>query len=126
MTETQSDPQTYAIIGAAMEVHREMKPGFLEAVYQESLAMEFDDRGIPYRREVMLTIHYKGRPLNKKYIADFICYDQVVVETKAQSDLTEIDIAQTINYLKLTHQSLALLINFGAKSMQHKRLIQSA
>lgn len=109
-----------------MEVHRELKPGFLEAIYQEALAREFELRGVPYCREVLLTITYKGEPLEKKYVADFICYDEVVVETKAKTHLTEVDIAQTINYLKLTKQKLGLLINFGGKSLEHKRLIQSA
>ena len=109
-----------------MEVHRILNSGFLEAVYQEALAKEFDLRGIPYEREVVLTIDYKGQPLSKKYIADFICYGRVVVETKAQTRLTDIDVAQTINYLKLTKQQIGLLINFGSQSLEYKRLIQSA
>ena len=126
MLSPRDDPRTYAIIGAAMEVHRELGPGFLEAVYQEALAREFASREIPFQREVVLTIYYKHEPLTKRYIADFLCYGGVVVETKAQAALTQVDTAQLINYLKATRQSLGLLMNFGAESLQHRRLIQSA
>ena len=122
----QRDSRTYAIIGAAMEVHRELGRGFLEAVYQEALAIEFGIRGIPFEREVELRVFYKGKPMQKKYVADFICCDGVVVETKAQSRLTDIDVAQAINYLKAVQQPIGLLLNFGASSLEHKRLIQSA
>ncbi|MEM1446865.1 MAG: GxxExxY protein [Planctomycetota bacterium] len=98
----------------------------MEAVYQEALAREFTDRNIPFKREVMLSIIYKGEPLDKKYIADFICYGHLVVETKAQSCLMDHDIGQTVNYSKATQKNLGLLINFGSKSLETKRLIHSA
>lgn len=118
------DPRTYAIIGAAMEVHRELGPGFLERVYQEALAIEFEERAIPYRREPELPIDYKGRPLKTKYNADFLCMDEVVVETKAQSGLTGTDEAQLLHYLKATGYHVGLLLNFGTPSLQFKRMVR--
>lgn len=101
MTEDK-DPQTYAIIGAAMEVHRQLGNGFLEAVYQEALAKELKLRNIPFEREVELVISYKGEPLINKYRADFICFGEVILELKAASRLTSADESQVINYLKAT------------------------
>jgi len=118
----ENDPQTYAIIGAAMEVHRELGSGFLEAVYQEALALELAKRLIPHHREVMLPIHYKGERLCCAYRADFICFDDVIVELKAQSALTAVDRAQVYHYLKATGYHRGLLLNFGAKSLQFHNL----
>jgi len=120
------DPQTYAVIGAAMEVHRLLGNGFLEAVYQEALALELSAREIPFEREVELRINYKGQPLHCLYRADFRCFDHLIVETKAISKLTGMDEAQTINQLKATGFNRGLLINFGAPSLEIKRLIQDA
>ena len=119
----QKDPQTYAIIGAAMEVHKQMGHGFLEGVYQEALAIEFSEHNIPYQREVELKVSYKNRPLDCKYRADFICYGEIIVELKAISKISVIEEAQLINYLKVTVLKRALLINFGALSLQYKRLV---
>ena len=110
------DPKTYSIIGAAMEVHRELGPGFLEAVYRGALAVEFELRGIPFQREVELPVTYKGRELDARYRADFICFDRaVVVETKALSQLSGNEEAQVINYLKATRIQVGLLLNFGGR-----------
>jgi len=117
------DPQTYAVIGAAMEVHRQFGHGFLEAVYQEALAVELTAREIPFQREVILPIRYKGQLLQCGYRADFICFGEIVVELKATSQLTGTDEAQTINELKATHLNRALLINFGVPSLEYKRLV---
>lgn len=117
------DPQTYAIIGAAMEVHRQLGHGFLEAVYQEALALELAEHDIPFQREVPLPISYKGRRLQCSYRADFVCFEEVVVELKAISQLTGADEAQAINELKATGLHRALLINFGAPSLEYKRLV---
>jgi GxxExxY protein len=119
------DPQTRAIIGAAMEVHRQLGPGFLEAVYQEALAIELADRGIPFRREQELPVDYKGRRLSCKYRADFLCYEDVVVELKAIQALTNNEDAQVLNYLKATRLERGLLLNFGRPSLEFKRFISS-
>ncbi len=115
------DPRTYEIIGAAMEVHREFGPGFLEGVYQDALEIEFQLRSIPYEREKAIVIKYKGQPLNHRYRADFVCYDEILVETKALKQLTSMDVAQTLHYLHATGLKLGLLINFGAPSLEHRR-----
>jgi len=117
------DPQTHAIIGAAMEVHRQLGPGFLEAVYQEALAIELADRGIPFQREQELPIDYKGRRLPCKYRADFVCYGDIIVELKATQGLTGNDEAQVLNYLKATKLKRGLLFNFGRPSLEFKRLV---
>ena len=116
--------ESYEIIGAAMEVHRVLGCGFLEAVYQEALAIEFEKRNIPFKREEKLTIDYKEQTLSKFYEADFVCYYKIIVETKALSELTGKDESQTINYLKATGFKLGILLNFGTKSLTHKRLVR--
>jgi GxxExxY protein len=116
--------ETFKIIGAAMEVHRTLGCGFLEAVYQEALAIEFKKQNIPYKQEKKLEIQYKEQTLSKYYEADFMCYDKIIVETKAIKELSGIDEAQVINYLKATGLKIGLLINFGAESLEHKRLLR--
>lgn len=117
------DERTYKIIGAAMEVHRELGSGFLEAVYQEALGREFELQGVPNAAQHMIKIWYKGNPLDKKYQPDYVCYEEVIVEIKATSALTSLDEAQLINYLKATGLKVGLLINFGARSLEYKRLV---
>jgi len=117
------DPQTYAVLGAAMEVHRELGHGFLEVVYQTALALEFTERGIPFQAEVSLPIRYKNRLLACSYRADFICFENVLVETKAISQITNTDRAQVINALKATGLTRALLVNFGAARLEYERLV---
>ncbi len=119
----QRDPETFAIIGAAMEVHRELGHGFLELVYQTVLALEFQDRGIPYTAEVALPVKYKSKLLTCTYRADFICFNTVIVETKAIAQLTNADDAQLINQLKATGFHRGMLLNFGAPSLEHRRLV---
>ena len=120
------DPRTYAIIGAAMEVHGQLGCGFLEAVYQEALAIEFDLREIPYRREVDLPVSYKKHCLATHYRADFVCYDTVIVELKALSKLGGTEQAQIINYLKATGLETGLISSLRAASLEYKRLIIAA
>ena len=115
------DPRTYAVIGAAMEVHKQLGYGFLEAVYQEALAVEMELREIPFSREVMLPVHYKNRQLAVGYRADFLCFENVVVELKALRKLSTIEEAQILNYLKATGFETGILINFGSRSLEYKR-----
>jgi GxxExxY protein len=121
-----TDPETYAVIGAAMEVHREFGHGFLEAVYQEALAVEFAARAILFQREVDLPIRYKGRVLACSYRSDFICYGSVIVELKAITELSAREHSQVINYLRATGLSRALLLNFGTSRLEYKRIILSS
>ena len=121
----ENDPRTFAIIGAAMEVHRLLGCGFLEAVYQEALAIEFKARNILFNRELCLPISYKGGLLSTSYCADFICFDSVVVELKALAHMSGTEDAQVINYLKATGYEVGILLNFGARSLQHRRLVLS-
>ena len=119
------DPLTFAIIGAAMTVHRTLGHGFLEAVYQEALEHEFVACNIPYEREFPLPIYYRSKILQTSYRADFLCYGSVLVELKALQKLSGTEEAQVINYLKASGLEKALLINFGAPSLEYKRLILS-
>ena len=119
------DKKTFAIIGAAMEVHKELGSGFLEAVYQEAMEKELAYQEIPYKSQPPVRIKYKGEPLKKKYEPDFICYDEVIVEIKAMDKLSSNEHAQIINYLKASELKVGLLINFGSKSLEHKRFVYS-
>ncbi len=118
-----SDPQTYAIIGAAMEVHRELGHGFLEAVYQEALAVELTSRQVSFQREAPLQVKYKNQPLACAYKADFICFGEILVELKAISKLGDAEKSQVINYLNATKFTRALLFNFGSPSLEHQRIV---
>jgi GxxExxY protein len=118
-----SDPQTYAIIGAAMEAHRELGHGFLESVYQEALAVELTLRQIPFQREAPIQVKYKNQPLACAYRADFICFGEILVELKAIEHLGGPEKAQVINYLNATKLTRALLINFGSPSLEYQRMV---
>ncbi|MEM8860687.1 MAG: GxxExxY protein [Chloroflexota bacterium] len=120
---TNRDPRTYAIIGAAMEVHRQLGHGFLEKVYQEALAIEFDLRGIPFKREIELPIFYKNTKLATHYRADFLCFDNIIVELKALSKISGAETSQVLNYLKATNCKIGLLLNFGTPSLKYDRFI---
>lgn len=122
----QRDPQTYAIIGAAMEVHRQLGCGFLENVYHAAMAIELEDRCIPHRHELDVPIYYKGRLLPCTYRIDILCYGEVIVELKALGQLTGVERSQVLNYLKATGYKRALLINFGALSLEFERIVLDA
>lgn len=103
------------IIGAAIEVHRELGPGFLEAVYQEALEIELEMQGIPFEARKRLRIKYKTRQLKKEYEADIVCFGDIIVELKAADKLTSRDVSQALNYLKATGFKICILINFGSQ-----------
>lgn len=118
------DPRTHAIIGAAMDVHKELGPGFLEPVYQAALAVEFGQRKILFAREVALPVEYKGRQLDEvSYRADFLCFGCIVVEVKALQALGGTEEAQVLNYLKATGHRVGLLLNFGNSSLDYRRFV---
>lgn len=114
--------ESYQIIGAAMEVHRELGCGFVEPVYQEALEKEFILRKIPYEREKELTVNYKGALLTKTFRADFICYDKIILELKAVKVFSDEHYAQIFNYLRASRMDLGLLINFGTASIEFQRV----
>ena len=115
--------EVYKIIGACQEVHRILGFGFLEPVYHEALAYEFSLRKIPFIKEARLEVRYKDVVLEKFYIADFICFDNIIVEIKAVENLIDEHISQVINYLSATGFQLGLLVNFGSPSLQFKRIV---
>ena len=115
--------ESYNIIRACISVHKELGCGFLEAVYQEALAIEFRNYSIPFNKETSLDIYFRNIKLNKKYIADFICYDKIILELKAIIKITTEHEAQLLNYLKASGLKLGILINFGQISLIYKRLV---
>jgi GxxExxY protein len=121
----ESESRTYAIIGAAMEVHKELGCGFLEPVYQEAFAIELASRQIPFQREVKLPVFYNDIQLRTPYRVDFICFEEVAVELKALAHLSGTEEAQLINYLKASRCEIGLLLNFGNRSLGYRRFILS-
>jgi GxxExxY protein len=115
--------ECFKIIGCAMEVHKQLGNGFLEAVYQEALHYEFLKNDIPFQELKPIEIHYKDIVLEKNYIADFICYDLIIIELKVAKNLCEEHYSQVLNYLNATKLKLGLLLNFGSPSLQYKRII---
>ena len=117
--------EVYAVVGAAMEVHRELGCGFYEAVYQEAIELELHDRTVPFLPQQQLNT-YKGRLLEKKYCADLICFGKLLVEIKAIDRLTSKEESQVLNYLKATGLQVGLLLNFGSNGkLQWKRLVMT-
>lgn len=115
------EEETGKILKACMNVFNELGNGFLEAVYQEALAIEFEEMHIPFERETKIDIFYKGKKLDKEYYADFICYDKIIVELKAISKLVNANKAKVINYLHGTKLLVGLLVNFGESSLKWER-----
>ena len=106
------EEETYLIRGAVFEVYKNIGCGFLEAVYQECLELELWERGIPFKSQVELRLNYKGTNLQQYFRADIICFDKIIVEIKAVTQLSDIHKAQLLNYLKVTGFKLGLLVNF--------------
>ena len=117
--------ESYNIIGACMKVHAKMKNGFLEAVYQEALEEEFRIRSIPFESQKKLVLYYGDKKLKKYYMADFLCYNKIILEIKAVDFVNYNMRDQLINYLKATKTRLGLLINFGKNSLEYKRILNS-
>lgn len=117
------DPRTYAIIGCAMDVHRSLGPGLHERDYQEALAMEFEAKGIPFRREAPLQVVHRGKVLSHPRFADFIGFDSIVVEAKVASAFTSEHFAQALAYMRSARIATGLLLNFGRASLDFRRLI---
>lgn len=123
MVELMFKEEVYAIIGAAMEVHREKGCGFAEPVYQECMEIELADRKVPADAQKEMTIFYKSRRLKKTYLADFVAYGKIIVELKALDKLTSREESQVINYLKSSGLEVGVLVNFGAPSLEWKRIV---
>lgn len=115
--------ECYTIIGKCMEVHNNLGSGFLEIVYKDALELEFRMAGIPFCREKMFEVNYKGFILPHKFYADFVVYDNIILEVKGVSGIADEFIAQAINYLKVSQKKLALVVNFGEPSLNYKRIV---
>lgn len=113
----------YKIIGLCMEVHRVLGGGLLEAVYKEALEIEFRENNIPYEREKEFIIDYKNHKLTKRFYADFVVFDEVILEVKATKIIVDSNLAQTLNYLAITKNRLGIIANFSINSLQQKRLV---
>ena len=123
MSELIYKEESYEIVGICMEVHNELGPGLLEIIYKDAIEWEADSRFIRYEREKEFPVYYKKHLLRRKFNADFIVYDKIILEVKAKENISNEDIAQTINYLKLSGCKLGLLINFGRSKLEVKRLV---
>jgi GxxExxY protein len=121
--EEERDPRTYAIIGAGMEVHKELCPGYDELLVREAFEIEMGMRGIPFEREKNLKVHHKGIELKRECCADYLCFGEVVVEAKCLPQLTIREEAQLLKYLKAARLHVGLLVNFGAGEFQWRRMV---
>jgi GxxExxY protein len=115
--------ECYEIVGACMEVHNELGSGFLENVYMDALEVELERRNIEFQREKKYEINYKGTKLKHCYRADLLAYNEIILEIKAVKELSDIHMAQTINYLKASGKKLGLLINFSQESLTYRRVV---
>ena len=116
--------EVYAVVGAAMDVHRELGPGFLESIYQEAMEIELTTRSVPFVAQHPISVRYKGFILKKQYFADLVCFERIIVEIKALTHLSVTKTAQILNYLKGTGFPIGILINFGSHGkLEWKRLV---
>ena len=119
------EKETYRILGACFEVYNDKGCGFLEAVYQECLTIEFKLQSIPYRAQLPLELKYKGVVLEQKYQPDFLCFDQILLEIKSVKNIIDEHRAQLHNYIKATGLRLGLLVNFGHHpKLEYERIIR--
>lgn len=123
MSEVIYKEESYAIIGKCMEIHNELGHGFSEIVYKDALEMEFDDRDILFVREKEYPVHYKKRLLRHKFYADFIVFDKIILEIKCVKAITEEHVSQAINYLKVSGNKLALIVNFARGKLEYQRIV---
>ncbi|MCL6461521.1 GxxExxY protein [Flavobacterium micromati] len=117
--------ENYEIVGLCMEVHRILGPGLLEIVYKDALEIEFKNNNIPYKREKEYNVEYKGIILPHKFYADFVVYDDIILEVKSVKEISNDHLAQTLNYMKLAYTPIGIIANFQNKSLVHKRLINT-
>jgi len=117
--------ENYEIVGICMEVHRLLGPGLLEVVYKDALEIEFKNKNIPYQREKEYNVLYKGIILPHKFYADFVVYDDIILEIKSVKEISNDHLAQTLNYMKLADTPIGIIANFQNKSLIHKRLINT-
>lgn len=118
--------ECYAIVGACFAVYKDKGCGFLEAIYQECVEIEFEHRRLPFERQVELAVSYRGRTLKQPFFADFVCYGKIIVEIKAVSALTDAHRAQLLNYLSATGFELGLLVNFGHyPKLEYERIVNT-
>lgn len=117
--------ESFQIIGVCMEVHNQLGSGFSEIVYKDAIELEFHERNIPFERELKFNVNYKGAILPHSFYADFVVFETVILEVKAVSELSESFYGQTINYLKVSGNQLALIINFGQNRLDYKRVVHS-
>ena len=125
MSELILKDEVYAVVGAAIEVHRELGPGFLESIYQEAMEIELSSRNVPFVAQQPIAVQYKGVTLKKQFFADLVCFEQIIVEIKALAHLSGTEQAQLLNYLKGTGFPIGILINFGSHGkLEWKRLVK--
>ena len=117
--------ETANIRSAIFEVHKRLGTGLSEKVYQEALSIEFDFRKIPFEREKLFEVYYRNKKLDAFYVADFVCYEKIIVELKAVNELTDVHKAQVRNYLSITNYKLGLLCNFNEAYMTPVRILNS-
>jgi len=123
MTDILYKEESYNIIGKCMEVHNNLGAGFLEVVYKDALELEFSDNLIPYDREQKYEVNYKGTILPHKFYADFVVFDNIILEIKAIKSISDESVAQAINYLKVSNNKLALIVNFGEHRLNYRRIV---
>jgi GxxExxY protein len=115
--------ESYQIMGVLFEVHRNLGGGFSEIVYKDALEYEFKSLSIPYQREKEYTVNYKNIILNHKFYADFVLFNKIILEIKSCEILHSKYVSQCLNYLKISGNNLAILVNFNAVSLEHKRIV---